>query len=182
MIERTLVVLKPDAVERRLCGQILSMFEESSMRVIAGRIFMPTRELLDRHYPKSRAYIESLGHKSLNNFAQNGMDIKAVMGTDDPFEIGGRIRGWLIEYFTEGRVFAMVLEGNNAIKMARKICGPTMPMDAAPGTIRGRFAVDGADLANSENRSLRNLIHASGDLDEAKYEIELWFGKDYDRA
>ncbi|MCL2440062.1 MAG: nucleoside-diphosphate kinase [Alphaproteobacteria bacterium] len=179
MIERTLVIIKPDGVQRKLCGRILTTFEEAGYDVLAAKMVKPTRDLIDRHYPKTKAYIESLGVKSKNNFAQQGFNIKKMMGTDDAVVIGREIRGWLVDYISQGRVMAFVLEGNNAIKGVRKLCGTTMPMDSDPGSIRGKFSLDSSDLANEEKRAIRNLLHASGNLEEAKYEINLWFGQGY---
>ena len=116
--------------------------------------------------------------KSIDNFKEQGIDIKTVMGTDDPLEIGKTVKKWLVDYMTSGPVFAFVLEGNNAIKNVRKMCGNTIPSNAEPSTIRGKFSIDSSDIANPEHRPVHNLIHASGAVDEAEYEISLWFGSE----
>ena len=177
MIERTLVILKPDAVKRKLCGKILTIFEEAGFDMVEARFFTPSRELVDRHYPATKKWLENLGTKERASFAEMGLDIKKIAGTDDPIELGKIIKEQLLDYFTAGPVFAVILEGNNAVKMARKLVGPTYPSDGAPGTIRGRFSLDTPDQAKHERRAVANLIHASGDPEEARYEIELWFGK-----
>lgn len=177
MIERTLVILKPDAVKRKLCGRILDIFEEAGFDIVEGRFFTPARELIERHYPSNDKYYASLGNKSLANYKEQGLDIKAELGTDDAREIGISIKGWLVDYMTSGPVMAVVLQGNGAIRNVRKLCGDTLPSNAAPGTIRARFSLDSSDYANAQKRSLHNLMHSSGNADEARYEIELWFGK-----
>jgi nucleoside-diphosphate kinase len=96
------------------------------------------------------------------------------------------VRGWLLDYISSGPVFAAVLEGPHAVDLVRKITGHTLPYKAEPGTIRGDFSFDSSHLANTAKRAIKNLIHASGNLEEAKYEIPLWFSKDeicsYERA
>ena len=177
MIERTLVILKPDEVRRKLCGKILDVFEEAGFDIVEGRFFTPTRELVDRHYPAPRKWLENIGTKEIASFKDMGLDIKKAAGTDDQIELGRIVKKQLLDYMTMGPVFAMVLQGNNAIKNVRKLVGSTYPAEAAAGTIRGRFALDTPDMAKAERRSVMNLVHASGDPAEAKYEIELWFGK-----
>ena len=71
-----------------------------------------------------------------------------------------------------------MLEGPNAVELVRKICGNTLPVKAEPGTIRGDYSFDSPTLANRQKRALRNLVHASGDKKEAKFEIEIWFSED----
>jgi nucleoside-diphosphate kinase len=177
MIEKTLVVLKPDAVARRLCGKIIDVFEEAQLSIIAAKMLTPSASLVDRHYPKDKAYLTSLGHKSAVSYAADGKDVKKKYGTSDEFEIGKNIRAGLIKYISSGPVLALCLQGSGAIKAVRKLVGFTLPYDAAPGTIRGRFSIDSADSADSENRPIHNLVHASGNPKEARAELKLWFGK-----
>jgi nucleoside-diphosphate kinase len=93
-------------------------------------------------------------------------------------EIGKMIAGWLIDYLSEGPVVAMVVEGNHAVDAVRKICGSTIPLKADPSTIRGSYSIDSMDLANDRKRPGKNVIHSSGNVEEAKYEIGLWFKPD----
>ena len=178
MLERTLIILKPDAVRRKLCGKILNIFEEAGFNIVNVKFFKPSTDLISRHYPNNNSWFISVGNKSINNFKEQGLNIVDVMGTDDPLEIGKTIKSWLVEYMTSGPVIAMILEGNNAVKNVRKMCGNTIPANAEPSTIRGKFSIDSSDLANKEKRPVANLIHASGEVDEAKYEISLWFGNE----
>ncbi len=145
-----------------------------------------TKDQIDRHYPKDKEYIRQLGEKTLANYKKYGFDAKKELGTDDVFEIGKMVRGWLIDYLTSGPVVKMVVSGIHAIGMVRKIVGQTMPSQAEMGTIRGDFSVDDATAANREKRSIRNIIHASGNEKEAEHEISFWFSPeeihDYKRA
>jgi nucleoside-diphosphate kinase len=106
------------------------------------------------------------------------MDAKQELGTDDPKEIGLMVRTWLMDYLTSGPVVAMVIEAPHAVEIVRKIVGFTIPLKAAPGTIRGDFSYDSAALGNLRKRPAKNMIHASGNKEEAEYEIPLWFTKE----
>ena len=123
MLERTLVILKPDAVQRKLCGKIITMFEEAGFNIVDAKMTIASRELVERHYPNNNKWYTAVGNKSITNFQEQGLNIVDVMGTDDALEIGKTIKNWLVEYITSGPVLVMVLEGNNAIKNVRKMCG-----------------------------------------------------------
>lgn len=184
--ERTVVLIKPDGVKRGLIGEIISRVERRGLKIIACEMIHPTDAQIDEHYPKDEDYIKSLGNKSLETYEKYNMDPFEEMGTDDPYKIGVEVRKWLISGMTEGPCVKMVVEGIHAIQMIRKIVGKTMPAFSEMGTIRGDFSVDSPDLANRQKRSVRNLIHASGDEQEAKHELEFWFSPeeifDYKRA
>jgi len=177
MYERTLVILKPDAVARGLIGKIISTFEDTGLKIVEAKMLTPSAELMDKHYTSDRAYLESLGVKSLTAYKAQGIDIVSHLGTSDALKLGTMIRGWLVEYITSGPVLAMILEGNCAVQIVRKLVGVTFPFDAVPGTIRARFSNESSELANFQRRSVHNLVHASGTVEEANAEITLWFGK-----
>lgn len=175
-MEQTLIVLKPDAVTRGLIGDIISRFEKVGLKVVAARFLTVHKELADKHYPASREeWLKMMGEKTLENYEKFGVDPIRELGTKDTLEIGKMIREWLIGYITSGPVMSVVLEGPHAVELVRKICGPTLPLIASPGTIRGDYAYDSSYLANSAKRAIKNLIHASGSVEEAQYEIPLWF-------
>lgn len=184
--ERTLVFLKPDGVQRGLVGEVIGRFERAGFKLVGMKMLWPDRALLDRHYPKDETFLKTIGGKTKEAFASYGMDVKKETGTDDPQEIGRQVRGWLIEYVGSGPVVAFVLEGIHAISVVRKLVGDTLPYRAGPGTIRGDFSIDSPTVANLMKRPVRNLIHASGSIEEAALEIPLWFRKeelhDYTRA
>lgn len=173
--ERTLVFLKPDGVQRGLVGAVIGRFERAGLKLVGMKMLWPTRELLDRHYPQDENFLKTIGGKTKEAFASYSLDVKKETGTDDPLEIGRQVRGWLIRYVSSGPVVAFVVEGIHAVSVVRKLVGDTLPYRAAPGTIRGDFSVDSPTVANLARRPVRNLIHASGSLEEAAFEIPLWF-------
>jgi nucleoside-diphosphate kinase len=175
MHERTLVIVKPDAYLRGLTGAILARLEQAGLRVEAMRVSRSEKEIVEDHYPRSQEWLSIVGGKTLEDYARLGISASQRLGTDDAVEIGQMVRGWLTEFLLSAPVVPMVISGNRAIETVRKIVGNTLPVMAAPGTIRGDFSSDSPDLANSERRPVQNLIHASGDPEEAAREIALWF-------
>jgi nucleoside-diphosphate kinase len=184
--ERTLIFIKPDGVQRGLVGEILRRFERAGFRIVGLKMVQTTSTFLERHYPTDETFLRTLGGKTKEAFEAAGLDVKRETGGDDALAIGRAVRGWLIAYVAGGPVVAFVLEGIQAVGTARKIVGDTLPFRAAPGTIRGDFSIDSPTVANVQRRPVRNLIHASGTLEEAVFEIDLWFRPeelfDYRRA
>lgn len=178
-MERTLVILKPDAVQRGIVGDIITRFEKVGLKIVGMKMVVPEDDRLTRHYPTTRReFIEGMGHKTLNNYKELGIDAKDHFGHNDPYKIGLQVREWLVEFMKSGPVIAMVLEGPHAVETVRKIRGFTLPSAAQPGTITGDYSFDSSALANSAKRTIRNLVHASGDQEEAEYEIGIWFEAD----
>ena len=176
MQEKTLVVLKPDAVQRGIAGDVITRFEKVGLKLAGAKMFIPTQEMLDKHYPADRHdFVKGLAQRTLDSYAEQGLDVREQFGTVDTLEIGEQVRKWLVDFMGSGPVLALVLEGPHAIEVVRKIVGHTLPQKAAPGTIRGDYSFDSSYLANSGHRPVRNLIHASGNPEEAAHEIELWF-------
>jgi len=170
-----MVVLKPDSVERGLAGEILSRFERAGLRIAGSKTVRVTKEFVSIHYPDKTDFLRSMGTKTLEEYASKGIDPLKEIGTDDPVEIGRRIRQWNMDFLSRSPVIAFVLEGNGAVANVRRLVGSTIPSTAAPGTIRGDYSMDSADLGNKEKRAIQNLIHASGNVEEAEEEIKLWF-------
>jgi nucleoside-diphosphate kinase len=176
--EKTVVLVKPDAVKRGIIGEILSRFEKAGLKIVALKMVWIDREMAGKHYPNSRtALLKGMGEKTLDTYKKYGMDPNESLGTMDPLEIGKMVNSWNMDFLTSGPVVAILLSGLHAIDNVRMIAGNTLPTFASPGTIRGDFSVDSPALANSRKRAVRNLIHASGNPEEAKYEEELWFKK-----
>lgn len=173
MIERTLVILKPDAVARSLVGEIVGRFERVGLRLLAARLDTPSAETFDRHY-RVEKLATIIGKKSQDA----GTDVGG-----DPTAYGKMVLGWNRDYMMSGPVLIMVWEGENAIKRVRALVGATNPQNAVPGTIRGDLGSDSIAKANEEKRGTANLVHASDKADgtgpdayeEADYEISLWF-------
>ena len=175
MTERTFVMVKPDGVRRRLVGEITATFERAGLTLVALKMLRPSLELATNHYPETEKWLDAVGQKTLEGYQALGQNAKEVLGVDDPRDIGRLVKGWLVTFLTGGDVVAMVWEGNAAVKNVRRLCGSTMPVFADPGTIRGKYGIDSPDTANAEQRTVHNLVHASGELDEAEAEIALWF-------
>lgn len=147
-MERTLVVFKPDAVQRGLVGEILSRFEKVGLKIVAMKMVRPDYDHYYYHY-------ETIGKM----VSRRGEDqFKVQLGA-----------------MQEGPVIAMVLEGVEVVSQVRMMVGATSAHDAAPGTIRGDYAHASLDYVNKNNVALPTLLHASGDPVEAKAEIDLWF-------
>ncbi|MFH0804034.1 MAG: nucleoside-diphosphate kinase [Candidatus Zambryskibacteria bacterium] len=176
--EKTFVMVKPDGVQKGLIGEIIKRFEQRDLKIVAIEMFQPTVEQINEHYPKDKEWITRLGGKTLATYAKYNVDPKEELGTDNDFEIGNTVRGWLVDYMTSAPLVRMVVQGLHAVDMVRKIAGVTLPCNADMGTIRGDFSVDSPILGNLEKRAVMNLVHASETAEEAKHEIEFWFGKD----
>ena len=138
------------------------------------------------HYPGTEKWLRGMGEKTLETYLKYNKDPKKELGTDDSLKIGEMIYGWNTDFLISGPVVAIIISGIHAIDMVRKIVGKTVPAFADMGTIRGDFSVDSPALANEGKRAVHNLVHASGDPDEAEHEIEHWFASeeihDYKRA
>ena len=175
MLERSFVMVKPDGVKRSLIGEIIGRFERAGLKLLGMRMQMPPRGLLERHYPATPELLKRLGDNTVRAYAGRETDLLKDYGSQDPVELGKLVRKWLIDYMSSGNAIPMVWEGNCAIKVVRKLLGATVPVEALPGTIRGDFSTDSPDVANAEFRAVQNLVHASGNAEEAAFEVELWF-------
>ncbi|OGZ63893.1 MAG: hypothetical protein A3A98_01235 [Candidatus Staskawiczbacteria bacterium RIFCSPLOWO2_01_FULL_40_39] len=173
--EKTLVLIKPDAVMRGLIGIICQRFEQAGLKIVACKLVFPTRKLLDGHFPKSEDWIRGMGEKTLETYQEYRIDPVEILGTADPLEIGQKIKEWNYRYLTLGPVMVMVLEGIHAVDTVRKLIGHTLPYKAGPGTIRGDFSINAPDLANVVGSACKNLVHASGTTEEAEQEVANWF-------
>ena len=177
-MERTVVLIKPDALKRGLVGEITHRFERVGLKIVAMKMVWPTEDLLKKHYVSDNPEtLKRLGSKTLKSYSEYHKDAKREFGTDDPMELGKMVVGWLFSYITSGPVIAILLEGRHAVDNAISLAGPTMPVHAPPGSIRGDFSTDSAAYANVERRGVGNLIHVSGSVQEAKFEESLWFAK-----
>ncbi len=178
MIEKTVVLVKPDGVKRALVGEIVSRFEKVGLKIVAMKMIWVDAPHMEKHYTENEEFLRNIGENTLKTYEKYGKDPNEELGTMDPMEIGKRVRGWLIEYLTSGPVVAMVLEGIHAVSTVRKIVGKTLPNLSEPGTIRGDYTIDSPLLANTKKRPIRNVIHASGTKEEADFEVQLWFHED----
>jgi nucleoside-diphosphate kinase len=146
--ERTLVLLKPDAVARGIAGRLIQRFEDAGLKIVGARMRRMDADLARRHY----------------------FDLEERAGRS-VFDI-------TVRFMQSGPVLALVLEGVEAVANVRKLVGSTFPNQAPAGTIRGDFAHTSKAYTEAAQSVVANLVHASGNVDEAKYEVELWFGPD----
>lgn len=179
--ERSLVLIKPDGVQRGLTGEILSRFEKKGLKITAMKMLWPTKEMATKHYDQPESAAIALGEKTIAAYAEKGIKIDKK-----PLEIAHDIQGKLVKYMVTGPVVAMVIEGAHAIAHVRKIRGGTNPLTADVGTITGDYTIDSYFIADADGRAVRNLVHASGTVEEAENEIAIWFEEkeimDYDLA
>ena len=174
-MERTLVVVKPDGVQRGLVGRVISRFEHAGFKIVALKMLKPSKDLASRNYPDSDEWYRKVGERSISAFKDMGADPRTKFGTDDPVAVGKIIKGWLARFLASGNVVAMVLEANNAAAQARKVVGETDPVKAVSGSIRADFSIDDMILGNTMSRPMVNIVHASGNAQEAVEEIKVWF-------
>lgn len=177
-MEQTLVLIKPDAMRRGLAGEIIARMERVGLRIVKCRVVYAEEELVDEHYPVTDEWYLKVGNNTLDDCRKYCFDPVKTVGTDDPKAIGKLIHKYNKEFLMSGPILALVFEGNHAIEVVRKLVGHTIPVLSPAGTIRGDYSNESAVYANLEKRSIHNLVHASGNLEEAKMEIELWFSKD----
>jgi len=174
-MERTLVLIKPDAFKRGLVGEIISRFERVGLKLEGMKIVNATTEIVEKQYPDDKNWLRSVGKKTIDTYEKYNLNIIKDLGTNDALKIGQLVRKWLIQHLTSGPVLVLILSGNHAVEIVRKIVGNTVPLFAELGTIRGDFSIDSPDLSTRERRVLQNLVHASETVEEAKREISLWF-------
>ena len=178
MNQKTLVLIKPDARERGLSGEIIKRIESVGLKIVKATVKNVDEELADKHYPVTDEWLNKVGNNTITDCEKYGVDVVETTGTSNPKEIGEMVHGWNVKYLMSAPILALVFEGPHAVEIVRKLCGPTLPLLAAPGTIRGDFSSVSALSENAAKSPIRNLIHASGSPDEADREIQLWFGKD----
>jgi nucleoside-diphosphate kinase len=178
MHEKTFVLIKPDGVGRGLMGEIISTFERAGLKITRLQMIRAREAIVQLHYPDTKEWLEAVGQKSIRGYQMAGLDIVSELGTNDPIAIGRIVKQRLVEFICSGDVVMMVIEGNLAISNVRRLCGNTLPTEADPASIRGRFGIDSPDMSFVEKRPVLNLVHASGNKVEAEFEINLWFGKE----
>lgn len=171
--ERTLVIIKPDGVQRSLIGEVIKRYERVGLKLIAIKMIIPNLDQVKNHYMSGPDWLENVGKKMLSALAARG----EVYDTQDPIEIGQRVLMRLQTYLSSGPVIAMVWQGAHAVDVVRKITGGTEPRTSDIGTIRGDFMHDSYMLAQ-DIRAVRNIVHASGTIEEAEKEITVWFDKE----
>ncbi len=175
--ERTFVILKPDAIQRGLVGEIIKRFERIGLKIVAMKMHMVDEKTLWAHYNKDDAWYLKKGERIAENKKSLGHTIDK-----EPIEYGKDIIRAMVHYMCAGPVVSLVIEGNNSQAVVKRLVGGTEPATADSGTIRGDFAIDSYMLCDTDgSRGMRNLIHCTDPADgEGAYdrEVALWFTKE----
>jgi len=169
--ERTFVIVKPDGVQRSLVGEIVGRFESVGLKLVGVKMLVPSAQQVEKHYTLDPEWRRVTGEKTIKGYKSKGMEPPS----NDPLEITAKILANLVKYLTSGPVIAMVWQGAHAVGIVRKIVGGTEPLTSDVGTIRGDYVLDSYQMSDTDNRAVRNLIHASGSVKEAEMEIVHWF-------
>jgi len=169
--QRSLVLIKPDGVQRSLIGEIIKRYERTGLKLIALKFFIPNKEQVKNHYLVFDGWLENVGVKSIEAYKNKGLKPPY----SDPKKVGIAVLKRLQDFMIAGPVIAMIWQGNEAIGIIRKITGGTEPLASDIGTIRGDFTIDSYSLADTDDRAIRNLVHASASVEEAEKEIKIWF-------
>lgn len=172
--ERTLVIIKPDGIQRTLIGEIIKRYERIGLKMVGIKMMVPTEELINKHYTIDPEWRVKTGLKTIKGYTDKGL----IPPDTDPLKITEKILRNLVNYMTKGPVIAMVWQGAHAVEVVRKITGTTEPVMSPVGTIRGDFVLDSYRMSDKDGRSVRNLVHASGSVKEAEDEIRHWFKKE----
>lgn len=170
-MEKSLVLIKPDGVQRGLIGEIIGRFERAGLKLIALKMVHPSHEDVDKHYALTEEWMKAVYTKAKAKFDERGEPFPYP----DHVAYGTAIKNGLVDFLKSAPIVAMVLEGEQAVGLIRKLVGATEPASAVPGSIRGDLSHDTYALSNAQNRPIRNLIHASGNVEEADKEIPVWF-------
>src|SRR3990172_9399503 len=171
--ERSLVLLKPDTVQRGLVGEVISRLERKGLKITAMKMVWPTEDQAKRHYDQPESAMIALGSRTIAAYKEKGIELNK-----DPKDIAREIQKKLVKYLTCGPIVAMVVEGAHSISHVRKIRGGTNPLQADMGSITGDYTIDSYFLSDEDDRAIRNLAHASRTVDEAETEIKIWFSED----
>lgn len=172
--EQTLVVIKPDGVQRSLIGEIIRRYENAGLKLVAIKMLVPTASFVEKHYTLDPEWRRITGEKTIKGYHDKGLKPPS----EDPLVITGILLKKLVKYIISGPVVAMIWEGAHAVAIIRKLTGSTEPLMSDVGTIRGDYVIDSYQMTDTDGRSIRNLVHASGSVKEAENEINHWFSKE----
>ncbi len=168
--ERSLVIIKPDGIQRGLMGEILRRIERTGLKFAAMKLLVPNEDQCWQHYHKDDEWFLSKGNRITNDRKEQGLAIEK-----EPLEYGKDIIRANVNFFISGPVLALVVEGNQSVAIVKKLVGGTEPTTSDVGTIRGDLTVDSYALSSIDNRAVRNLVHCSDSPEEAEREMKLWF-------
>ncbi len=168
--ERTLLIVKPDGVQRNLIGEIIHRIERTGLKLVAMKIMVASKEQAYEHYKKDEEWLQKKGELRVKQRTEAGKPIEKAAR-----DYGMDIVNGNVVFMTAGPVVPMVWEGNQAVGVVKKLVGTTEPLTSDVGTIRGDFTIDSYNISNKDERSVRNLVHCTDDPAESDREINLWF-------
>jgi len=172
--ERTLIIIKPDGIQRSLVGEVIHRYERVGLKLVGVKMLIPTEKQIEEHYTLDPNWRRVTGEKTIASYKKKGQEPPS----EDPLAITAVILKNLKKYMTSGPVLAMVWQGAHAVELVRKLAGGTEPLTSDVGTIRGDFVIDSYRLSDGDDRAVRNILHASGTVDEAEMEIKHWFNEE----
>lgn len=172
--EQTLILIKPDGIQRSLTGEIIKRYERIGLKLVGLKMLVPTPDFVEQHYTLDPTWKQKAGEKAIASYVKKGLQPPS----QDPLVIAKKVLENLKKYISAGPVIAMVWQGAHVVEIVRKVTGGTEPLSSDVGTIRGDFVLDSYQMADTDNRAVRNLIHASGTKEEAEMEIPHWFKKE----
>jgi nucleoside-diphosphate kinase len=168
--ERTLVLIKPDGVQRSLMGEIIRRIERTGLKFVAFKLLVANRDQLVSHYNKDDAWFAAKGARVVADRKLHNLPVDK-----EAMEYGREIIDLIVNFMTAGPILAFVVQGNESVAVVKKLVGATEPKTSDVGTIRGDYTVDSYDHSSVQNRAVRNLIHCSESPEEAEREIKVWF-------
>lgn len=168
--ERTFVILKPDAVQRTLMGEVLKRIERTGLKAVGMKMIVATRDQAAAHYGKDDAWCEKVGGRIIGDIEREGKKAQK-----SALEYGRDILNGLLGFLTSSPIVIMAFEGNQAVGVVKKLVGGTEPLTSDVGTIRGDFTSDSYEIAGIDVRAVRNLVHCSDQVSEAERELKVWF-------
>jgi nucleoside-diphosphate kinase len=172
--EKTLIIIKNDAIRRNLVGKILQKFEDAGLTIEALNLVKPTVDQAERHYVDDPDWEQGVGEKLLSEY-DDKMRVKQLFHTTDPVKLGRIVRSWSVKQLVNSKVVVGVVSGPAVIEKVKKLVGPRVPTDGDLSSIRGSFCSDTIKNSNARRRAIYNVVHRSSNREEAKREIGVWF-------
>lgn len=169
--EKTLVIIKPDGLQRNLIGEITSRYERIGLKLVGLKMMNATVDMVNGHYNLDSEWFRLVGEKSIKGLIDKGI----TPPSHDVDVMAQSVLDRLIKYMTSGPIIIMIWQGAHAVNIVRKITGGTEPLTSDVGTIRGDYVLDSYQISTDDNRAVRNLVHASGNISDAEKEIRYWF-------
>lgn len=171
--ERSFVIIKPDGVQRSLVGDIMRRFERTGLKLTHLSLRVLDEKKVWEHYGKDDEWFLRKGNNIIEDRKSHGLPIEK-----EAIEYGKDIINVIVKFMVSGPVVVLVLQGNQAVAVVKKIVGSTEPSTSDVGTIRGDFTLDSYSISTLDNRAVRNLLHCSDSPEEAEREIALWLKED----